>query len=133
VLCPPPRSRRVFLTERDRLLKLDLGQSAQLALLRAHLNSGTYAVLTAGAAGGTHGWFDGRAHEFVVGLTAAQPAGWPGVPPVTESRVIGRDHGLLPGASTWLLAKLYGHVTRQAEILAEYLPQLWSQWDEPPA
>ena len=47
--------------------------------------------------------------------------------------MIGRDHGHLPGVSNWLYAKLYGHVERQAEILAQHLPELLSEWDEPPA
>ncbi|MDT5025269.1 MAG: lantibiotic biosynthesis protein, partial [Micromonosporaceae bacterium] len=97
-----------------------------------HLNSDTSAVLTEAPGLGVHGWFGGRAHEIVVPMTAAQPSRWPPVPPITAARLIGREHGHLPGASTWLLAKLYGHVTRQAEILAEYLPSLWSEWDEPP-
>ncbi len=121
------------LTDGDQRLKLDFGEAAHLALLRAHLASAGHAVLTETPAPGAHGWLGGRAHEIVVPLMAAQPAGWPAVPPVSATRVIGRDHGHLPGASRWLYAKLYGHAGRQAEILAWHLPGLLSGWDEPPA
>jgi thiopeptide-type bacteriocin biosynthesis protein len=123
----------VYLTEGDQRLKLDLDQPAHLALLRSHLDSAEHAVLTEAPTPGSHGWFGGRAHEIVVPLTAAQPPGWPTVPPVSATRVIARDHGHLPGNSKWLYAKLYGHVERQAEILAEHLPVLLSQWDDSPA
>ncbi|MGH3992005.1 MAG: thiopeptide-type bacteriocin biosynthesis protein, partial [Pseudonocardiaceae bacterium] len=123
----------VFLTEGDQLLKLDLGQSAHRVLLRARVDSCGHAILTEAPDRGAHGWFDGHAHEIVVPMTVVQPPWWPRMPPVTASRVIGRDHGHLPGASPWLHAKLYGHRERQAEILAEYLPELLSEWDTPPA
>jgi hypothetical protein len=131
------RSRRrlptvVLLTEGDQVLKLDLDCSAHLVQLRARLNSVEQAALTEAPAPETLRWFGGRAHEIVVPMTAIQPSGSPVVPPITATRVIGRDHGQLPGASNWLLAKLYGHVERQAEILAQHLPELWSEWDEPP-
>jgi len=123
----------VLLTEGDQALKLDLGHSAYLALLRARLNSAGHAVLTEAPTSGALGWFGGRAHEIIVPMTAVKPSGWPALPPITATRVIGRDHGQLPGVSTWLLTKLYSHAERHAEILARHLPQLWSEWDEPPA
>lgn len=136
--CAAWRARRrvppvVLLTEGDQVLKLDLGHNAHLALLRAHLNSAGHAVLTEAPTLGALGWFGGRAHEIVVPMTTIKPSGWPALPPITTTRLIGRDHGQLPGTSTWLLAKLYSHTERHAEILAQHLPQLWSQWDEPPA
>lgn len=122
----------VYLTERDQRLKLDLDQAAHLVLLRSHLASAEHAVLTEAPASGRHGWFGGRAHEIVVPMTATQLPTRRTVPPVSATQVIGRDHGHLPGASTWLYAKLYGHLERQAEILAKHLPELLSEWDEPP-
>jgi thiopeptide-type bacteriocin biosynthesis protein len=123
----------VFLTEGDRLLNLDLDQSFHLVLLRAHLQSAQHTVLTEAPSPGAYGWFGGHAHEIIVPMTAAQPSRWPAVPPITATRVVGRDHGHLPGTSTWLHAKLYGHRERQAEILAQYLPELLAKWDEEPA
>ncbi|MET7457231.1 lantibiotic dehydratase [Streptomyces sp. NPDC005574] len=120
----------VALTEGDQLLPLDLSESAHLALLRAHLDTNESATLT--EAESDAGWFDGRAHEIIVPMTAARPPQWPTVPPVTEGQLLTRDHGHLPGTAPWLLVKLYGHVERQPEILARHLPGLLSQWDEPP-
>lgn len=127
------RSRRrlpnlVCLTERDQRLKLNLDEKPHLALLRTHLSSAKQAVLTEAPATGRNGWFGGRAHEIVVPMITTQPATWPRVPPVRTARVIGRGHGHLPGASTWLYTKLYGQVERQTEILAHHLPALLSQW-----
>jgi thiopeptide-type bacteriocin biosynthesis protein len=122
----------VYLTDRDRRLKLDLDQVHHLALLRAYLDSAGNAALTEAPHPGAFGWFGGRAHEIVVSLTAAKPLRWPRLPQVTSAPVVGRDHGHLPGTSRWLYAKLYGHPERQHEILAEYLPELLSAWDEPP-
>ena len=122
----------VFLTDADRLLRLDLGLSAHVALLRAHLSCAHQAVLTEAPTADAYGWMGGRAHEIVMAMSAAQPSAWPAVAPVTPNRVIGRDHGHLPGAGRWMLAKLYGQLMRQAEILAEHLPELWAAWEQPP-
>ncbi len=78
------------------------------------------------------GWFDGRSHEIIAPMTAVRPPQWPAVPPVTADQLVTRDHGHLPGAASWLLVKLYGHVERQPEILADHLPALLGQWNEPP-
>ncbi|SBW22518.1 hypothetical protein FDG2_2762 [Candidatus Protofrankia californiensis] len=123
----------VHLAEGDRRLKLDLTQAGHRALLRAHLDSAGQAAVTEAPGPGAHGWFGGRAHEIVIPLVAARPPQWPPTPKVRSARLIGRGHGHLPGASTWLYAKLYGHPDRHAEILAEYLPGLLARWDAPPA
>ncbi|MFM9371891.1 lantibiotic dehydratase [Streptomyces sp. Da 82-17] len=123
--------KRVALTEGDRVLPLDLTEPAHLAVLRAHLANDDAAILT--EVGPEGGWLGGRAHEIVVPLTATRTPKWPTVPPVTADRVLARDHGYLPGASPWLLVKLYGHVERHPEILARHLPRLLTQWDEEPA
>ncbi|MFH9667423.1 thiopeptide-type bacteriocin biosynthesis protein [Streptomyces globisporus] len=65
-------------------------------------------------------------------MTAVSPPQWPTVPPVTADQLVTRDHGHLPGTASWLLVKLYGHVERQPEILADHLPALLGEWDEPP-
>ncbi|GGL36188.1 hypothetical protein GCM10010095_21780 [Streptomyces anthocyanicus] len=120
----------VSLAEEDQLLPLDLSERAHLALLRAHLVTHESAILTETESDG--GWFDGRAHEVIAPMTAVRPSQWPAVPPVTADQLITREHGHLPGAAFWLLVKLYGHVDRQPEILADHLPALLGQWDEPP-
>ncbi|MGD6751951.1 lantibiotic dehydratase [Streptomyces sp. BH105] len=120
----------VALAEGDQLLPLDLCERAHLALLRAHLDTHESAALTEAESDG--GWFDGRAHEIIAPMTAVRPPQWPTVPPVTADQLITRDHGHLPGTASWLLVKLYGHVERQPEILADHLPALLGQWDAPP-
>ncbi|MGF0167767.1 lantibiotic dehydratase [Streptomyces koyangensis] len=120
----------VALAEGDQLLPLDLSERAHLALLRAHLDTHESVILT--EAESEEGWFDGRAHEIIAPMTAVRPPQWPAVPPVTADQLVTRDHGHLPGAASWLLVKLYGHVDRQPEILADHLPALLGQWDAPP-
>ncbi len=122
----------VYLTDGDRRLRLDLKHAGHLALLRAHLDNTGQAALTEAPGPDAHGWFGGRAHEIVLPLLAARALRWPPVRHMATAPVIGRDHGHLPGASSWLYAKLYGHPDRQAELLAEHLPELLSAWDEPP-
>ncbi|MBW1604623.1 lantibiotic dehydratase [Streptomyces sp. JJ66] len=122
--------KRVALTEGDQLLPLDLSESAHRAVLRAHLAQAGTVVLTETSAPGD--WFDGRAHEVVVPVTARQPTQWPTVAPVAVNRLLTRDHGHLPGTGPWLLAKLYGHPERQAEILSRHLPYLFAEWETPP-
>ncbi|MDJ1136276.1 lantibiotic dehydratase [Streptomyces iconiensis] len=118
------------LAEGDQFLPLHLETSAHRAILRSHLSRSETAVLTETSTNGN--WFDGRAHEIVLPMTAARPAQWPAVPPVTEDRVLSRDHGHLPGARGWLLAQIYGHPERQAEILSRHLPDLLARWKTPP-
>ncbi|RSS26008.1 Lanthionine biosynthesis protein LanB [Streptomyces sp. WAC05458] len=120
----------VELAEGDQLLPLDLSERAHLALLRAHLATQESVILT--EAESEEGWFDGRSHEIIAPMTAVRPPQWPAVPPVTADQLVTRDHGHLPGAASWLLVKLYGHVERQPEILADHLPALLGQWNEPP-
>ncbi|MEU2770571.1 lantibiotic dehydratase [Streptomyces diastaticus] len=120
----------VALAEGDQLLPLDLSERAHLALLRAHLDTHESVILT--EAESEEGWFDGRSHELIAPMTAVRPPQWPAVPPVTADQLVTRDHGHLPGAASWLLVKLYGHVERQPEILADHLPALLGQWNEPP-
>ncbi|MEU9777240.1 lantibiotic dehydratase [Streptomyces sp. NPDC047968] len=121
----------VALTEGDQLLPLDLSESAHRAVLRAHLAQAKTAVLTETSPAG--GWFDGRAHEVVVPMTVRRAPQWPTVAPVSVKRLITRDHGHLPGAGPWLLAKLYGHPERHAEILSRHLPDLLAEWETPPS
>lgn len=129
------RSRRrvpsvVCLTEGDQELRLDLNEDAHLAVLRSHLNASECAVLT--EARGGDGWIDGHAHEVVVALTAAQSARWPVPPPISPRRVLGRDHGHLPGGTRWMLATIYGSPERHREIIGHHLATLWRRFDRVP-
>ncbi|NRQ30668.1 lantibiotic dehydratase [Nonomuraea sp. NN258] len=123
--------RRVHLVEGDRLLPLDLGQSAHRVLLRVHLNGASQAVLAEAPTPEDVGWCGGRAHELVVPLAAVDPPPWPPLPVPTRARIVGRDRGQLPACSTVLLAHLYGDLLRQDGVLAEYLPDLLARLDRP--
>src|SRR6266487_6242234 len=122
--------RRVYLTEGDRLLALDLDQPGHRVLLRAHLDGGAPAVLT--EAPGNLGWCGGREHEIVVLLKAAGPPAWPRLPKPARARIIAPCQGQAPAISSVLLASLYGDLRRQDVILAEYLPALLDRLGQPP-
>ncbi|MGV9849248.1 lantibiotic dehydratase [Streptomyces sp. NPDC003442] len=121
----------VALTEGDRELPLNLAEVAHLELLRSHLATSESAVLTE-VQPGADGWLDGHAHEITVPLKAAQPARWPATPPVSAARLVTRDHGHVPGASRWLMAKIYSHTERHPEILGHHLPRLFARWEQSP-
>ncbi|MCZ0981832.1 thiopeptide-type bacteriocin biosynthesis protein [Streptomyces diastatochromogenes] len=121
----------VALVEQDRVLPLDLTAFMDLELLRAHLATAKSAVLVETAPSG-NGWLADHAHEIVLAMTAA-PGRWPVLPAVSRHRLVTRDHGHVPGASSWLMAKLYGHPERQPELLARHVPELLAHWETEPA
>ncbi|MFJ6752231.1 lantibiotic dehydratase [Streptomyces sp. NPDC091266] len=121
----------VALTEGDLALRVDFTEKAHLALLRSHLAKAESAVLTE-VSPESDAWFEGHAHEVVVPLTSARPAQWRQAPPVSAARVLTREHGHVPGAAKWLLAKIYSHTERHPEILGQHLPNLLSEWAQPP-
>ncbi|WP_329521863.1 lantibiotic dehydratase [Spirillospora sp. NBC_01491] len=120
----------VALTEGDRLLPLDLSETAHLAVLRAHLNSAGVAVLAEAATG--NDWFGGHAHEIVAPMTAVGAQNRAAAPRVPATQPLSPDHGQLPGASRMMLVKLYSSSERHPEILGGYLPDLLARWDVPP-
>jgi thiopeptide-type bacteriocin biosynthesis protein len=122
----------VHLVDGDRRLPLDLADPNHQLLLRTHLDRAGHAVHSEAPIPEQLGWCDGRAHEVIVPLRATAPPGWPRLPAPSPARIIGREHGLTPGASTTLLAKLYGDRHRQDVLLAEHLPELLAQWPSPP-
>ncbi|MBN1170628.1 MAG: lantibiotic dehydratase [Micromonosporaceae bacterium] len=106
----------VHLVEADNLLPLDLSEPAHLELLRIHLDRHGHARLDEAPSPQAFGWLDGHAHEIVIPLTATAtplPA-----PEVATVRVVRRDDGHLPGASSWLYAKLYTSPERHADLAA---------------
>ncbi|RKT86369.1 thiopeptide-type bacteriocin biosynthesis domain-containing protein [Saccharopolyspora antimicrobica] len=123
--------RRVYLVDGDWRLPLDLDEDAHRMLLREHLATRPHAVLEEGPAEDATGWFGGRAHEIVVPLAARQPQTTTRPPRPTPQRIVRpREHGLSPGASPLLFAKLYGDAQRQNVVLAEHLPALLAEWGE---
>jgi thiopeptide-type bacteriocin biosynthesis protein len=118
----------------DRLLRLDMGEPMDVAVLRAFLDDATTFATVAEAPTATdHGWLHGRAHEIVVPLASTAP---PARAPAAVIRpgplpLVGREHGILPGSRV-LSVKLYGHPDGFDAILTGHLPTLLSAWQEPP-
>lgn len=114
-------------------LPLDLAEPWHRAILRDHLNKQQHAVIAEASTDSDSGWCDGRPHEFVVPLTCTQPAAWPRLPLPTRARTIGRDHADPPGNSAVLMAKLYGDLGRQTELLTAHLHTLFDGWESAPS
>ncbi|MFD4144095.1 lantibiotic dehydratase [Streptomyces sp. NPDC058572] len=114
----------------DRQLRLNLDKPMDLALLRAHLDATPASVTVAEApTAADHGWFDGRAHEIVVRLTATAPP--------TEAPAFLRGPAMLPLIASEprkdvVHAKLYGHPELFDALLTEHVPHLMACWDTPP-
>jgi lantibiotic biosynthesis protein len=124
----------VFVGTADRLLRLNLGDPMDLALLRAQLDSASESVtVTEAPTAADHGWCHGRAHEIVIPM--ASTAASAGAPAVVSRPgplpLIGPEHGLMPGSPV-LYAKLYGNLDVFDTILTDHLPALLAGWDEAP-
>jgi len=123
--------RRVLLVDGDWRLPLDLDHDAHRVLLREHLASKPHAVLEEAPAADAGGWFDSRAHEIVVPLAAHQLRARARLPRPALRRIVRPgEHGLSPGVSPLLFAKLYGDPRRQDTVLADHLPVLLAEWGE---
>ncbi|MFJ7911896.1 lantibiotic dehydratase [Kitasatospora sp. NPDC096204] len=119
---------RVYLSEADQRLGLDLAQPAHRALLRTHLDrDGT---VTLNPAPGPHdlGWTGGRAHEVVIPLAADQNA----VPVTVTGHITGLEHGHLPGCDDRIQLHLHGRRERQDRVLTQHLPALLDELGSPP-
>ncbi|WP_217570663.1 lantibiotic dehydratase [Streptomyces sp. GbtcB7] len=123
---------RVFLTEDDRQLLLDLDHAGHRTLLRHHLNRPRPTLLIEAPPHGAYDWCGGRAHEVVVPLKATQPPAWPRLPAPTPDRALSPAQIQTPGISSLLLATLYGDVRRQDLLLADHIPGLMAQLGSPP-
>lgn len=122
----------VYLGTDDRRIRLDLDEPAHLHLLRLELDRRGHATVHEAPDTDDFGWFDGRAHEIVVPLASTSKPGWSPIPQrTTPVRVIGPEHGHLPGTSEWLFLKLYGHPDRHTAILTVQLSELLSTWEGP--
>ncbi|SFC57191.1 lantibiotic dehydratase [Streptomyces aidingensis] len=122
----------VFLGSDDRRIFLDLDEPSHLHLLRSHLETTGQATLQEAPALTAYGWLDGRAHELVLPMTTTTPADAATAPRRATPVALRRDHGHLPGHSTWLYAKIYGHPERHPEFLTRHLPGFLAAWDSPP-
>lgn len=120
--------RTVFLGASDQRLRLDLDEPVHQELLRAELRRHTVAVLHEAPEESAYGWI-GRAHEVAMTFASNQR---PTTAPVVRATA-SRDSTRLPGASDWLLLKLYGSAACVPEVLATHLPHLLhDEWATPP-
>nr|WP_249714937.1 thiopeptide-type bacteriocin biosynthesis protein [Micromonospora sp. NBRC 107566] len=115
------------MVEADNLLPLDLTVNAHQELLRTHLNRHGHARLDEAPPPGAFGWLDDRAHEIAIPLSSTVPART--VPPLARARTIEPGDGHLPGAGSWLYAKLYISPGRLTELL-DHVRDLIADWDK---
>ncbi|ONH60391.1 lantibiotic dehydratase [Frankia sp. CcI49] len=114
--------RGVLIGDDDVRLRLDLDETAHLAILRSDLDRHGCVVLTEAAE--RAGWIDGRPAELLLTLTRTPPArDCPTIRPARPTSTV--QHR--PGRSRWLDARLYG---RADDILARVteLPDLAEGW-----
>lgn len=113
----------VYLGDGDQRIGIDLSEPAHRALLRAHLDRTSSALLRAAPDADGAGWIDGHVHEVVIPLaTTRRPV--PAPPWPTDRTAVGRDHGHPPGTGGRFLVKLYGPPDRQTAVLTRHLPGL---------
>ncbi|MER7793517.1 lantibiotic dehydratase [Streptomyces sp. NPDC097640] len=119
---------RVYLSEADQCMALELAEPSHRALLRTHLDRDGTVTLRPAPEPGDLGWTGGRAHEVVIPLAAADQA----IAPVRSSdHVVGRAHGHLPGCDNHIYLQLHGHRDRQNPLLTRHLPTLLDELGGP--
>ncbi|QNP74963.1 lantibiotic dehydratase [Streptomyces roseirectus] len=118
---------RMYLSEADQCMALDLTEPSHRALLRTHLDRHGTVTLRPAPAPPDLGWTGGRAHEVVIPLAIEQ-----NVPPVRSgAHVVGREHGHLPGCDNRVYLQLHGHRDRQDPLLTRHLPTLLKELGNP--
>ncbi|MFC8450255.1 lantibiotic dehydratase [Kitasatospora sp. NPDC057223] len=118
---------RVYLSEADQAVALDLAEPSHRALLRTHVDRAGTATLRPAPAPSDQGWTGGRAHEVVIPLVADQEVG----PVQTAGRAVERGHGHLPGCGGRIYLQLHGHPDRQNALLIRHLPALLEELGGP--
>lgn len=113
--------REVLIGDDDVRLRLDLDENAHLAVLRGHLDRHGSAVLA--EAPGPAGWIDGRPAELLLTLTRTEPTRHPIARPARPASTLVHR----PGRSSWLDARLYGHLDQILAALTGFpgLPPGW--------
>ncbi|TQK42317.1 thiopeptide-type bacteriocin biosynthesis protein [Streptomyces sp. SLBN-118] len=112
---------RVYLSEADHSMALNLAEPSHRALLRTHLDRDGKVTLRPAPKPRDLGWTGGRAHEVVIPLAAADQAI---APVVGRGHVASREHGHLPGCDNRIYLQLHGHRDRQNPLLTRHLPTL---------
>ncbi|WP_030546674.1 lantibiotic dehydratase [Streptomyces albus] len=119
---------RVYLSDADQRMALDLAEPSHRALLRTHLDRDGAVTLHPAPQHGGLGWTGGRAHEIVIPLAATDQALAPVPGP---GHVVGREHGHLPGCDNRIFLQLHGHRDRQDPLLVRHLPALLEELGAP--
>ncbi|WP_046501515.1 lantibiotic dehydratase [Streptomyces odonnellii] len=111
---------RVYLSEADQSIALDLTEPSHRALLRTHVDRDGKVTLRPAPQPEHLGWTGGRAHEVVIPLATDQ-----NIAPVrTSGHAVNREHGHLPGCDNRIYLQLHGHRDRQNSLLIRHLPTL---------
>ncbi|MFC7908346.1 lantibiotic dehydratase [Streptomyces nigra] len=118
---------RVYLSEADQCMALDLAEPSHRALLRTHLDRDGTVTLRPAPEPQDLGWTGGRAHEVVIPLTAEQNV----APIKAAGHVVSREHGHLPGGGNRIYLQLHGHRDRQNPLLTRHLPTLLKELGDP--
>ncbi|TQE36877.1 lanthionine biosynthesis protein [Streptomyces ipomoeae] len=118
---------RVYLSEADQCIALDLTELSHRSLLRAHLDRDGTVTLRPAPEPQDLGWTGGRAHEVVIPLTAEQNV----APVKAAGHVVSREHGHLPGCGNRIYLQLHGHRDRQNPLLTRRLPTLLKELGDP--
>ncbi|ARQ70646.1 lantibiotic dehydratase [Streptomyces marincola] len=114
---------RVYLTDADQRIALDLAESSHRALLRAHLDRHGTATLHPAPGPGDAGWADDRSHEVVIPMFTEQNR----APVRSTPHFSPRKHGHLPGSGDRLYLQLHGRQDRQDAVLTRHVPALLSE------
>lgn len=114
----------VAMVELDRRQPVNLSHRLHRLLLRNRLDRGNRLELREASGSEDNAWL-GRRHEVLIPLFLDPPSASREPAQVTGPRqVVAGNAGHLPGASTILCARLYGHPGRFDEILTERLARL---------
>ncbi|MBT2405593.1 MULTISPECIES: lantibiotic dehydratase [unclassified Streptomyces] len=116
---------RVYLSEADQCIALDLTESSHRVLLRTHLDRDGKVTLRPAPQPQDLGWTGGRAHEVVIPLATDQDV----APVRAQGHVLSREHGHLPGCDDRIYLQLHGHRDRQNAVLTRHLPALLEELD----
>lgn len=112
---------RVYLSEADQRLALNLAEPSHRALLRTHLDRQGKVALSPAPEPGDLGWTGGRAHEVVLPMAAVDQA----VAPVqTAGQAPTREHAHLPGCDDRVYLQLHGRRDCQDALLTRHIPAL---------
>lgn len=119
---------RVYLSEADQRLALDLAEPSHRALLRTHLDRQGKVTLSPAPEPADLGWTGGRAHEVVLPMAAVDQA----VAPVrTAGQVLTREHAHLPGCDDRVYLQVHGRRDCQEAVLNVHMPTLLDELGNP--